>query len=83
MTTDESTQLLEHFEHLERRLDSIERMVWAIATHAGLAVDACPSCDEGSLQYRLDKSSRGFGRVRANCDTCEHEDKRVDEIGDV
>ena len=59
---------------IERRLVAIEKLVWALASHAGIAVDPCPACDSGTLQYKVDKSSRTFGRVRVECDTCDHAD---------
>ncbi len=60
---------------IERRLVAIEKLVWALASHAGIAVDPCPSCDSGTLQYKVDKSSRTFGRVRVECDSCDHVDE--------
>lgn len=60
---------------IERRLVAIEKTVWALANHAGVAVDPCPSCDSGTLQYKIEKSSRSFGRVRVECDTCDHADE--------
>lgn len=60
---------------IERRLVAIEKTVWALANHAGVAVDPCPSCDSGTLQYKIEKSSRSFGRVRVECDTCDHVDE--------
>tara|TARA_R110002095_G_scaffold145393_1_gene125819 strand:+ start:1020 stop:1283 length:264 start_codon:yes stop_codon:yes gene_type:complete len=57
---------------IERRLAAIEKVVWALATHAGIAVDPCPSCESGTLQYKIDKSRRSFGKVRVECDTCDH-----------
>ena len=53
---------------IERRLAAI----WALAKHAGVAVEPCPSCDSGTLQYKIEKSDRTFGRVRQECDSCGH-----------
>ncbi|WP_417490286.1 hypothetical protein [Maricaulis sp.] len=57
---------------IERRLAAIERAIWALAKHAGVAVEPCPSCDSGTLQYKIEKSDRTFGRVRKECDSCGH-----------
>jgi len=57
---------------IERRLAAIERAIWALARHAGVAVEPCPSCDSGTLQYKIEKADRTFGRVYGKCDTCGH-----------